>query len=325
MLGGLVKPTLTKAACLSTFLGLKPFRRYDLLQTPGKFLKRNWLSFALTAPQAAYTLTGYGVVLGGLMSMVTDATWALIRSYEGKGVKIIFPRADDFFSKAARYLAQPAYHLKASAGLSYKDHWTLLAADLLAMTVIMDTISSDLFTLREETISQTQVMHFEPWEPSTVQALMEMGWRPGDPQATPINNLPENATYLDVTQNLAATLPAWLEQIQRDFPVSFSSTYFAMAFSELGAMVLDWYAQASPSTKPLFEPEEMAIAKMFEWQAFPPYQPWPEQIRAFFDLIRELMEADGLDTPRLHMIRNAVDETFGSGLPASIFPEVSGL
>jgi hypothetical protein len=325
MLGRLVQPFTPKARCLATFLGMKPFRNYSLLHTPGKFLRKNWLPFAWSAPQAAYTLTGYGVVLGGIMAAVTDTAWAIIRSYEGKGVKVIFPKQDDLLNKSIRYLAQPAFHMKAGAALSYQDHWTLLSADLLAATVIMDSYSSDLFLEREETIAATQIPHFEPWEPSTIETLESYGWRRGDEQSTPIAGLPPAPTFMDVSQNLAAGLPAWYKEIQEDFPISFSTSYFGMVFNDLGSMIVDWLAGESNSLKPLFDPEEIWLAKMVEWNTGPAYQPWPEQLEIYLDTLRAMMQAEGLTAPRLAMVRNAVDEAFGTGLPADLFPPTSGL
>jgi hypothetical protein len=306
-----VKPGFTKAKCLSTFASLKPFRSYSMQQTFGKFVKRNWVSFVAQAPQASYTLTGYGVVLGGVLGAMSDLTWAALRAWEGKGIKIVGPPERDPLVKAARYLMQPAVHMQGGAALSYEDHWLLLAADIIAIGIILEQTHPAVFLEREEELAQMHIPEIEPWEPSTIAALESMGWRSGDPQTVPLRGMSPNPTYFEMISTLAAGLPTWLEMIAADFPPTFSANWFSLAFSELGQQVFEWFEQTSGIIKPVFDREEIAFARMFETGVFPPDEHVPEQFVLMFEHLAEMLEAEARTAPSREMLKRAIRDSFG--------------
>ena len=72
-----------------------------------QFMARtNWWAFGIQAAQASETITGYGLSLGGLMGMVTDTTWAVIRAPQNPNVVFRGPPPSDPLAKAARYLTR---------------------------------------------------------------------------------------------------------------------------------------------------------------------------------------------------------------------------
>jgi hypothetical protein len=280
--------------------------------TVWKFIKQNWLPFALQAPQATYTLTGYGVVLGGIMGALSDAAWALLRVNEGKGVKVIGPPPTDPLGKALRYLTEPSPHVAGGAVLSYEDHWLLLAADVISMGLVMENFSPAALLEREEFYSSSEVLEYEPWKPESRVALSELGWRPGMTSAPAISGLSERPTYLEVSRRLAADLPRWVAEIARDFPATYSATWFGVVFNELGAAVLNWLSETPGNVRPVFDADEMAVARLFEFGVKPPAFVEGDSWLLYTERARELAAAAGRDFPGPVEVKAAAVDSWGS-------------
>lgn len=288
---------MTKVKCLRLLAANNPGRGYVLTRAKSFLGKFPWLAFILQAPQAAYTLTGYGVVLGAFMGLVTDVIWTPVRLFQGKKIRIDtwVPAAE--IEKAGRLLSQPAYEMGQSQGLSYEDHWLLLAARIVAMRILMEAAPAVSIEPRVDLMLDSPVIDYEPWYPPTIEALRAEGWQPGTPQLPPIAGLTAESTYRQTLERISGGFEDWLFAIQRDFPRGRGSGAFVAALSEAGEDFFNWANDGEASIKPVFEPEELAIARMFEVGIVPNTDPGPELVEQFLERAFQLARAMGRDIP----------------------------
>lgn len=282
------------------------------LERAGAFLSRfPWLGFLLQAPQALYSLTGYGLVLGSVMGFLTDAFWAPVRLLSGETVRVQGPPPSDPIGKAARYLTQPGYHYAQSDFYSYEDHWLLTAADIVATGLLMREFKASRLLARADVITQTPVIGFTPWYTPTVSALRAEGYSPELEQVGPLEGLTARTNYLEVTQRIAAEFPGWIDRVAAEFPPTFETTAFSIAMFEAGEAVLDWLNDGERTAKPIFDPLELTVARCFEFGIFPAFDPAAEQVQLFAERALQLAAAGGKELPGPIEMKRAASEAWG--------------
>jgi hypothetical protein len=306
-----VRAGLGKKNCLGTFASLLVARRYRIDRAAQFLTKFPWFSFLMQAPQALYSLTGYGVILGSVMGFATDLLWGAIQLPFGGGIQFNAPPASDPIMKAARYVSQPAYHYHHGEMFSYEDHWLLLAADIVATGILMQAYSATDLLPRLDTIVQAKVLPWEPWYPATMEALYSEGWQPGAGQVAPILGMSEQPTYLEAMQTIGAGFPRWMQNVRLDFPASYSTTAFQLALFGAGHDVLTWANGGDDAFVPVYEPEEIAVARLFEYGIFPPDDVELEQVELYVTRSLEIAQALGRKYPARSDVLAAAAEAWG--------------
>ena len=303
---------LTKPKCLGAFASTKSVRKYGLARASQFLTRFPWFSFLLQAPQALYSLTGYGLILGSVMGAITDFTWGAVRAATGNKVELRGPPPSDPVSKAARYLSQGPVHMAASEALTFEDHYLLLAADVVATGIIMQNFRAADLLPRLDLVAAAPVVTVEPWNPATVGALQSFGWAPGGEQVPFLPELGPTSTYVDMVQAYSNLFPSWIDSVARDFPVTFSSTAFMAMLMEAGADVFTWASGGEQVTRPIFDPEELVIARCFEFGIFPPGDVSPEVVEVFVLRALQLAAARGRELPDRGDLARAAAEAWGS-------------
>lgn len=274
-----------------------------------------WRSFFIQAPQALYSITGYGLVLGGIMGFTVDAFWGVIRSPFNGFPTIIGPPPSDPVGKAARYVAQPAIHMLGGAALSYEDHWLLAAADAVAIQILAGAASASVLDDRLGVIAESPLIRFEPWHPATVAALAALGVDRSSAKAHAVPGLPELATYGDVLSLVGQQYPQFLQEARVDFPPTLSATSLAMMVADSGDSILRWGAGGEAAVSPTFEIDELIFARMFEYGVFPPDDFELVSMDRFFERSYAIARASGHNLPnRAEMILAAVEVWGGHSL-----------
>lgn len=303
---------MTKPKCLNALLNALPLRKYGM-ERAAKFVEKfPWRGFLVQAPQALQSLTGYGVVLGGAMAAATDLAWGLLRSPWSGLPRIDLPRAVDPVSKAIVHLATAPFHLFHPGVLSYEDHWILAAADSVAIQLLSTAADASVMDSRVDYWASIPFVQWKSEKPETLAVLSELGIDPAEPEDSIIPGLTAFSPVADVVSAIAVNFPNWLEQVRLEFPASTTATAFANVLSQAGHDFFTWSTGGEDFIKPIFEPEELAIARLFEYGVFPPVSPTSPEVDLFVQRAVELMHASARDYPSRVDVVEALDDIFGS-------------
>ena len=268
-------------------------------------------SFLLQAPQVTADLWGVGIQLGSIMGIIGDSIYAGIRALGGARVTLRGPPPSDPLSKAVNYLISPMHHHAGGALWSYEDHWLLLAADVIAMRIVMDRMGPALFEQRGVEALDYPVPMQEPWHPATRAALGELGWSPSIELRSPYDQEGGAVTYRDVMTQNVAQYPGYLEQIRVDFPASSSATIYANILAEITEEVLTWGTGFVTIGKDVFDVEEYTLARMFEFGVLPPDDISVDLIDWMIQRSIEIARAGGRDLPDRGSMILAANEVWG--------------
>jgi len=268
-------------------------------------------SFLLQAPQVTADLWGVGIQLGSIMGFVADAMYGALRAVGGAKVTFRGPPPSDAGRIAASYLVQPAYHHGGGSMWSYEDHWLLLAADVIALRILMAERWADRPGERAGDILSSPVIHHGPWKQSTIEVLREQGWRGGDDYRPPFAGMSEESTYGDVMSRLVDDYPSYLEQIRVDFPASSSATIYANILAEITEELLTWGTGVTSIGKDVFDVEEYTLARMFEFGVLPPDDISVDLIDWMIQRSIEIARAGGRDLPDRGSMILAANEVWG--------------
>jgi len=135
---------------------------------------RRWIGFALQAPQALESVTGYGLILGSIMGSISDTLWSIPRALSGDKIVWRGPPPADPVSKAFNYLTSDIFHYNMKDILSPEEHALILIAHNAALSIIFSAGAPIDFE-RTNTIQNIPVITHEPWELSTLEVLEEEG------------------------------------------------------------------------------------------------------------------------------------------------------
>lgn len=308
MLSFPVRPGLSKPKCFSIFRKLKNPRLYAISRASEFLTRFPWFSFLLQAPQALYSLTGYGLILGSPMALITDAYWGVIRSVFGQKPTFQGPPPSDPLGKAARYISQPAYHYAHSQMFSFEDHFLLTAADIVATGLLAQRGDPRLMIDRVPTWADTPLANHIPWDQRTREALFELGWREDIPQAPALPGLTPQSTNLEVVRAINDAFPEWIQNIGQDISPTYESTLFQIAVFEGGEDFFTWLHNGETVTEALLDPEEIVIGRIFEQGLFPVTDLSPDILEEWVSRSLELARATGRDLPgRAELLEAARD------------------
>jgi hypothetical protein len=289
-----------------------PLRKYAL-DRAGQFLRKFPLKgFLIQAPQALYTLTGYGVILGTVMGMVTDTLYAVIRAPFSGAPQIFAPPPSDPVMKAARYIVQPPYHYTHGQLFTQEEHLLLLQADIVASWVLRENFTVGQIGDRIDDFLDSPVIDFQPWHPDSIRVLKETGWTAGSLSDQPVPGLSATSTYRETLNVLTERFEGWIQTIVGEYNNTAMAEYFFQTLLELGEQNLTWLNEGDKATRPIYFPEELAIARLFEYSIFPPVDPEPGDLGVYAARALALAQAAGKELPGFEEVRAAVIEVWGT-------------
>ena len=312
MTPGLTKPNLRKGVRKYRNLKKAPLDAFRDFLAPGGW--RKGMAFALQAPQAMVTLTGYGLQLGSIMGAVSETIWGGIRSLGGAKVTFRGPPPSDPASKAARYLSQHPANSNMRDILTPDEHLTLIAAQQVAVGILLDA-QAFIPDNRANTLMDTEVAVYEPWELSTLEALEEADMLP-EWDITPYTAI-ENPTYGDIVTENVNQWYDWersMSDVMRDFGEEANSVVYQIYHESSHDMIeaatsvpFDDYTEDFSAIK--------AAYRLTECNFMPEYVPSEDELRRFFDLAYTLAEARGKTIPDCRDYYYAGVEIFGTMIP----------
>lgn len=260
--------------------------RTGSLKRVSDFLNRtNWFGFGIQAGQAIETLTGYGLQLGALMGLVSDATWLGVRTLLSgpQTAEIRTPPPADLSSKAARYLMQPSTDFLMLDVLSEEDAQLLLAARCLAIQVLSNDLSPQTFNQRGTEAEDLYVPVMRVWNPASREALEEAEI---DPDGEQIPVTPPSAgmhpTFGAVSRAISPQLASFFEKMRYKTTSNLSEASLSVMLND--AAISAWRAvtgEENPITYRYFSVEKI-FALMIESNSFPAREMSREEWIDFF-------------------------------------------
>lgn len=182
---------------------LNTLRTRGLKKVPAFLSKTNWLGFTLQAGQVLESLTGYGLCLGPLMGMMSDAVWGIVRKVQGADIVIRTPPGNDIISKSARFIIQANQEFIAPDMLSDQDHALVTAAKSVAVSQIIGLKSADVVENRFNEAANMDVPLFSPWQAASRRALMDQGIDPEKGLLHPVFAQQKTPKFSDLTRAYA--------------------------------------------------------------------------------------------------------------------------
>jgi len=290
---------------------MKRFRAKSAVRVADFVRKFPWKGFLIQAPQVTADIWGVGVQLGGIMGLLAEATYGAVRALAGQSVVVRGPPPSDAVGKALNYLSGAGWQYSGAGWLSVEDHWLLLAADVVATTIVMDQFSADQFSARIDGFIDQPFLYQEPWHPATRQMLFEQGWGANGSYHPPYFGMGPQSTFRDVIGVEAERFPSFLSEAREDFPASTSSTMFQFAAAELAERLLSWGTGSEEIGKDVFDPEEYSLARMFETGVFPPSEEAGELVERFIERALGIARAGGRSLPGFAELSMAANEVWG--------------
>lgn len=271
-----------------------------------------WKSTLIQAPQALQTLTGYGLTLGAGMGLVSDAFWAPLRALAGDRVTIVGPPPNDLLGKAARHMGAPKIHYTVGQALSVEDHFLLMAADAIAIAVLASAGGPAVLDRDGSLWLDTYPPIMEPWNPETLEVLIENQPSPGELRNNTHAALPAFATWRQILIADHQVFPQWIATFSREAPASYFSLAMFNAVAQGGELFFDWLTETDGSLEPIFEPEEQLFAHMFHYQVFPPSPVAAADMHQLLQRLAIVAAATGTTIPPPAEYIRVLRELFGS-------------
>lgn len=290
---------------------MRRFRSKSAVRVADFVRKFPWKSFLIQAPQVTADMWGVGLQLGGIMGVMADVIYAPIRLLQGESVVVRLPPPSDPLGKALNYLNGGSTHLAGGGWLSYEDHWLLLAADVVATTIVMQNFSALEFERHIDTWLPSKIVYHEPWLPATREVLFENGWIEGGPYHPPYAGFGPDTTYAQLMEEEARRFPAFLQEARLDFPAKTHASVFQLVAADLAEELLTWGTGTDRIGKDVFEPKELAFARLFEAGVFPPGETGNEVMDFMLDRSLEISRALGRELPARFDLQQAAIEVWG--------------
>lgn len=268
-----------------------------------------WFGFAIQAPQATESLTGYGLQLGSLMGAITDSTWATIRALDGNQVEFRSPPPDNLFEKSVDFLLEAPYQVFGGQILSEADHTLLLAAGSLAATIVAERGTPAPIRDRFQALAQTQVPIRRPWQASSIAALAAAGMPPGAPQRPFVATPGPRPTFLEAARLGAASTDRFQREMRDVYGPTSRGTLASMLMSQTGSTLWDFVHGQAGSTSPVYDEFDIFLMSAIEFNVFPPRPIKSADLLAWYRGARAQAYYRGADTPNRGDIQRAATET----------------
>lgn len=264
--------------------------------------KANWrrhLGFLLQAAQSAYTIFDKGLVLGGIMGMMSDAVWSSIQYFLKKGdVNIQWQLGrTQRVDPGPHYLIQTMKMQFWRDILFPEDHLMLVIAQKLAQDAMCEQIAA-LDDQRIETSLSAPVPTNIPWSAASIDALKEEGvpidenTRPALPDLNRVYHYEELLTAGVTQTDEWALAMRMLEMGEERLGV------FWLLAQEMGMDAWTCISDIPPEDYTGYEPYQLLPASYVEnpWMISP--EETPEEQQAFLNEANTIAQATGKAYPQ---------------------------
>jgi hypothetical protein len=270
-----------------------------------------WLGFAIQAPQAIETLTGYGLQLGTLMGAISDTVWGTIASLAGEQVEFRGPPPDDVFEKAVQFMLEAPHEVFGGQILSEADHTLLLSAGSVAANVIAERVPSFSRFDRAPTLARTEIPIRRPWQASSIAALAAAGMPPRAPQRPYVPTPSPRPSFLEAARIGAASTVRFQSEMREVYGPTSRGTLASMLFSQTGSTLWDFVHGQAGSLLPVYDDFDKFLMFAIEYNIFPAHQLSADQLLAWYRASRAQAYYMGRDQPTRGDLITAANETIG--------------
>lgn len=270
-----------------------------------------WLGFAIQAPQAIESLTGYGLQLGPLMGAISDSIWGAVGALQGSQVEFRGPPPDDILEKSIDFLLEAPQQIFGGQILSEDDHTLLLAAGSLAAGVISERGEPSAIPYRVNQLARTQIPLRRPWQASSIAALAAAGMLPGGPQRPFVPTPSPQPTFLQAAQLGAAATLRFQHEMRSIYGRTSRGTLVSMLMSQTGEALWDFIHPGAPSTKVEYDSFDIFLMTAIETNVFPSRPIASDELLNWYRGAMAQAYYRGADNPTRGDIQRAATETLG--------------
>lgn len=277
-----------------------------------------WLGFAIQAPQAAESLTGYGLQLGALMGAISDSVWGTIRTLGGEQVEFRGPPDDDVFEKSIEFLLEAPYEIFSGQILSEEDHTLLFAAGAVAAGVIAERGTTTKIAPRFETLSRTEIPVSRPWQRESIAALAAAGIRPDGPLRPFIPTPSPRPTFLQAAQLAAASTDRFQREMREVYGPTSRGTLAQLLYNQGGELLWDVVNGAGSLAAPDPDAFDKFIGVAVEFNVFPQHPLTAPELLAWYRQALAQAYYRGVDVPARGDLITAANETINGWMSREV-------
>lgn len=268
----------------------------------------NRIGFALQAAQVSQQVTGYGISLGAVMGCASEFVWGGIKGLQGERVRLKGPPPADPVSKAARYVSQNYIQANARDILSIEDHALLMAANNLAVGILLESGLTPNDNRMEDALNIRTPL-YEPWETSSLEMLAEEGITDFSRMTDYTTENDDTVTIGDAIMSAIAAEDDWQNQISPQIPRTDWWSIMYDIWEESGRDTINWITGTedkdwSVPTDDLIGVAEVAKCNIMLAGEYP-----PEKIQQWINEARLIASALGNRYPRCPDWRQAAART----------------
>lgn len=233
------------------------------------------LGFALQAGQVLDSFTGFGLQLGAVMGMVTDAFWATVRYGEADRVVVSLPPPDDLIGKAARLLLQLPFVNRLVQVVDYYDVAKCMIATNAAWQIIReerDRVPEGYWMSNQyDGDLQSFTPLFHPYWDDARGFVGKFGFSPLDSDFNPLtmsHEWPDVRRAFEIGADESELFESTLHQRFADEPTAPITRVVA---EEVAQGFWDWFVGVPMGVRRSWAPLERMFALAIEYNVWPWY------------------------------------------------------
>lgn len=254
-----------EAAMLRLFPG-----RMARIRRASTFLSSSvhWAPYLLQGGQVLKTFTGYGLTLGGIMGMISDATWGAYRAAQGDPIILRGPASSDIAMRTGAWLADLPRYGPYLNGLGQDDVALVGASANVALQMLAD-YGTSTDPGRLDAAFGMPIFQRETWNPATRAALIAEGFDPDLLQYDPSIATAADQLYSNAYINFSDRWHNFLTDVAPEMPASVTANAIHNFYGEATDRAMAIAGQAPSDVEPLLLSVERFLLVVIELGILP--------------------------------------------------------
>ncbi|MGR3319635.1 MAG: hypothetical protein ACUZ8O_14300 [Candidatus Anammoxibacter sp.] len=277
------------------------------------FGKTNKLSFALQAAQASETITGYGLSLGGIMGVITDSFWSIMRIAQGRKVTITTPPEFSAIDKASRFLIQ-TFTFYWGGGFLTKDQEMLIhCARKIATDICSESVDYGGRAGRIRKAESFLIPNIVPWNDISRRALIAEGVDPDVDQLPLLLDGNVNTTFGEAIVSVNSEHLRTQNGLKNLYGKTDEANINQLILDETGIQTTEALQTRGRQYTYEFTVDQRMVLRAVEFGIFPPdgVNVTVTKVAEWSNLLQTIITQVGAQVPPERMMRTVMTTVFG--------------